>query len=969
MAIKLKQLVFLGITLLLNTIAYAQIGIPQINNYSNLDYKGGTQNWDIDQDKNGNMYFANNEGLLTYNGKYWKIYPLPNKTIVRSLKIAADGKIYVGAQDEIGYFFPDANGVLKYHSLRALIPANERQIADIWDIVNLENEIFFRSTAKILQYKEGAFRVYKPEGTWEYLGASKNFIFAQDTAKGLLSFKKGIWEIILGPKELKNATITSILNMSGDTLLISTLRNGLYQLYNNRIIKKISVDDSSFYKHRIYNAIKINDELNAFATISAGCLITNKYGKIVQQFSSTDDLQKNNIRTIFKDKNQNLWLGLDNGIDFIAFNNAVKYIYPDKMKQTSAYSTIILNQKLYVGTSNGLFYLPLQNQVKDISYTTNTFKSIENTQGQIWNLNVINKTLMVAHEDGTLVINQDKANKLFSYPGTWMFETLSNYYPAKEIIAGTYTGLHHITYENGKFYDKGNVNGINESLRFILFDNNSNTVWASHPYRGIYRFKLADNKQSIVKTWLYQQNDGLPSALNNYISRIKNRIVAATEKGIYEFDEEKKKFEPSKFLLPILGKRLFQYLNEDQYGNIWFVSNKKVGVVDFQRKEGNKDYKIVYFPELNAKVVAGFENIYPYDKENIFIGSDKGIIHINYLKYLENLQPLNVSLTQIKTSGNTDSTIFGGYFLANDSISNQQDKEQRIDISKSDNSLHFEYSSTLYEQQNNIEFSYQLIGFDKNWSNWSSKSEKDYTNLPQGTYTFNVKARNNLGNESKPVQYTFTIAPAWYETIWMYILYFCGLSTLVYFFSQTQKKKHKKEQEYLKQEHQFELEHNEKEIVKLQNEKLASEVNFKSKELATTTMHLMQRGKLIAKIKEELLPIVKTDNAETAPEEFKKILSLINEAERADGDWEHFAVHFDHVHSDFLTKLKEKIPALSANDLKLCAYLKMNLSSKEMAQLMSISIRAVEVSRYRLRKKLNVSSDTNLFDYLIEITS
>ncbi len=105
------------------------------------------------------------------------------------------------------------------------------------------------------------------------------------------------------------------------------------------------------------------------------------------------------------------------------------------------------------------------------------------------------------------------------------------------------------------------------------------------------------------------------------------------------------------------------------------------------------------------------------------------------------------------------------------------------------------------------------------------------------------------------------------------------------------------------------------------------------------------------------------------PEEFKKIMSLLNDAERADADWEQFAVHFDHVHSNFLTKLKERIPNLSANDLKLCAYLKMNLSSKEIAQLMSITLRAVEVSRYRLRKKLEVSSDTNLFDYLIEITS
>jgi DNA-binding CsgD family transcriptional regulator len=192
---------------------------------------------------------------------------------------------------------------------------------------------------------------------------------------------------------------------------------------------------------------------------------------------------------------------------------------------------------------------------------------------------------------------------------------------------------------------------------------------------------------------------------------------------------------------------------------------------------------------------------------------------------------------------------------------------------------------------------------------------------------------------------------------------------MVYLLIQRQKKKYVKEQQHLKFQHELQIEQSEKEIVKLQNEKLEVEVNFKNKELATTTMHLVQRGKLLAKIKDELLPIVKTDNPEACPAEFKNVLRLLNEAERGDADWSQFSIHFDHVHSNFLTKLKEKFPNLSANDLKLCAYLKMNLSSKEIAQLMSITIRAVEVSRYRLRKKLAVSSDTNLFDYLIQSTT
>lgn len=967
--LQLKRCLLILLILFSATSLWAQLGVPQINNFSSLNYQGGTQNWEIDQDKNGMMYFANNEGLLSYNGKYWKLYPLPNKTIVRSVKVAADGKIYVGAQDEIGYFYPNELGVLKYHSLKKLIPLADRNFADVWGIILLKNSAYFRTTTKILHLKDNIFNVYKSKGAWEFLGTANQQVFAQDTSKGLLGFKNGTWDLICDNPVLKHVLITSILPFRGDTLLITTNKNGLYLLNGGNLVKKNTPNDQVFYNNRIYHAITINKDWYALATVSAGCLIINKTGKILQQYSYQDGLQKDNLRSIFKDKNNNLWLGLDDGIDFIAFNNAIKYIYPDQLKQASGYATTILNNTLYVGTSNGLFASSIQTQLPDYSYSNKSFSEIKGTQGQVWNLNIINNQLLIAHEDGAYVLKGNQSQQIYHYPGTWQFQALSNFSPTEQIVTGTYSGLQLISYVNNQFVNKGVLTNIDESLRFIVYDANLNAIWASHPYRGIFRFQLNANKTKIINKQIFTKNNGLPSTLGNYITNIKNRIVVATIKGIYEFNTTKNEFSPSTSLHKIFGPIHYQYLKEDAYGNVWFVTNKKVGLIDFNRKEGDKNFSLVYFPELNAKVVAGFENIYPYNSKNIFIGANKGLIHINYEKYLENIKLLELNITQINLINQKDSLLFGGYFLNEGKLGLSQNENAIPKISYQNNSLHFEYASTLYEQKNNIEYSYQLKNFDKGWSVWSNKSEKDYTNLPNGSYTFTVKARNNLGGESKAVSYTFIILPAWYQTWWFYLFCFFTMCFIIYLIVQRQKRKYLKEQEYLRKEHQLEKEHNENEIVKLQNEKLEADVNFKNKELATTTMHLMQRGKLLAKIKEELLPIVKTENIDESPEEFKRILSLINDAERADNDWEHFAVHFDHVHSNFLTKLKERIPALSANDLKLCAYLKMNLSSKEIAQLMSVTIRAVEVSRYRLRKKLDVTSDTNLFNYLIEITS
>ncbi len=942
------------------------IGIPQINIYSSLDYKGGSQNWNIDQDKAGLIYFANNEGLLVFDGRNWKLYSLPHKTVVRSVKVTATGKIYVGAQDELGYFFPNQNGQLTYHSIRHLLPENERKISDVWDICVLNEEVFFRSTNKILRLNKDKIVIYKPEQHWEFMGECKGNIYAQDIRRGLLVYEKKNWKQVATPTQLLGDYVTSVLQFGIDTLLVTTQKKGALLITNGQVAKMKINNEQLLVQSKMYKAIAINNNWMAIATSSSGCYIIDKQGNIIQQFSSEEGLYKNNIRSIFMDKNGNFWLGLDDGINLIAFNNAIKYIYPDRAKQTSSYYSLIDKNQLYVGTSNGVYATQLQATVNDLSYTKNLFQQVKGTSGQVWELAKANDKILVGHEDGAMVIEKENSRKLYTSPGTWLFVQPWQNNPT--LIAGTYFGLQRIDYQNGNYVSGGNIKGLNESLRFLV--PHQDMIWASHPYRGIFRLKLSADKSQVIETKFYAEKNGLPSILGNSVAKIRGKVVAATQKGIFEYDEKSDSFIPSKFLTPILKNNVYHYLKEDKKGNIWFISHKKVGLVDFHSKNDDKNYSIVHLPELNSLVVAGFEHINPYDEQNVFIGAKKGLIHINYKEYSKNIKPVDVRLSLVKTIGEKPKVVFGGYFLADGKISQQQAEREKISLSKKNNSLHFEFSSTLYEQQNNIEFSYQLLGADKDWAAWTPKNEKDYTNLPYGSYVFKVKARNNLGSESEVATYRFYIRPAWYETIWIYLFYLALLITAIRFLIERQKRIHKTEQEQLKHLHQMEIDSNEKQIVQLQNDKLETEVNFKNKELATMGMHLLQKNKLISKIKDEILVIGKAAPTDGDYNSYiRKVTRLLNEAENGDADWEHFSVHFDHVHSNFLTKLKQRFPNLGANDLKLCAYLKLNLSSKEIAQLMGISSRAIEVSRYRLRKKIQVPQELSLFDYLIQVTT
>jgi ligand-binding sensor domain-containing protein/DNA-binding CsgD family transcriptional regulator len=959
------RFVFLVILLFLVPISFTKaqdpIGLPKVTSYRGIDYGAGTQNWGISQDNNGILYFANNEGLLTYNGAYWKLYPFPNKTIVRSVKVDKSGRVYVGAQDEIGYYYPNQNGVLTYKSLKDLIPKADRQFADVWNIVTIRNEVYFRTVTKIFRLKNNKIDVYRTPLSWVYMGLANNEVVAQEINIGLKILKDDKWVVKCNDPRIINSAITSSIPYRGDTVLLTTLKEGIFLLAGEKLIKKNTPQDKIFYNDRINGAIQINDNLYALGTTSSALLIVNKKGVLERQFSYAEGLLNNNIRSIFIDKHQNLWLGLDDGIAFIAFNSALKHIYPDKNKQIPSYASRIFNQKLYVGTSNGLFSAPINLNQTDISNSKSKFTEVNNTKGQTWGLAEINKHLLLATEDGAFDIKENIARQLYSGLGTWLFKPIGNDLTKQKVITGTYTGLQLLDFKNEDNVGNSNFSSLNEPLRFVVVDKKNNCIWASHPYRGIFKMDLSKDQQKIIQTTLLTQKDGLPLTLYNYVFELKDKVVAATANGIYEYDSKKKKFFASSFFRPIFKKMPIQCLVYDNDDKLWFVSDKKVGVVDLKRKNKTQSFTIVQLPELTLKILAGFENIYPYNDNNIFIGANKGLIHLDYKKYAANIYKPNVLLGQIRIFGKKDSILFGGYF-SND----KKQEKYTTKLPNEFNSLHFEYASTLFEQRENIEYSYQLKGYDDEWSAWNAKSEKDYTNLAHGNYTFIVKARNNLGNESTPISYSFTIAPAWYRSNLAYVFYFIGFIFMLYLLIKFQEREHLKEQDKLRQNHQLEIERNEQQITKLQKKQLEADVEFKNKELATTTMHLVQRGKLLSKIGDELLPLVQQTTSKDTANDLKKVIRLLNEAKKLDNDWDQFAVHFDHVHTNFLSNLKEKYPNLSPSDLKLCAYLKLNLSSKEIAQLLNITPRAVEVSRYRLRKKLGLKPETNLFDFLFK---
>lgn len=936
------------------------IGNPSIINYSKKSYKGGNQNWGIDQDERGIMYFANNNGLLTFDGVYWQTYRLPNGIALRSVMVSKDGNIYVGGQGQIGYFKADMQGRLGYHSLNPLLSPEDNTFTDVWNICEKDNSVFFRINSKVFLLNKGKIQVYAGN-YWSFLGEAGRHIIAHDANQGLLMFENGKdWKPVRFGNQLPaGAAVRSIIPFGTDSLLIATQQFGFFILDPKGLTAFETPSIKEIAAKSVYQALQLPDKNLLVATRLGGCYVLDRKGQLLERITINEGLQSQNTLSIKADREGNIWLGLDNGIDVVNYTDAIKHIFPEKENHNTGFASAVYNQYLYLGTSAGVYRTPLSRE-PDISRTQGQFELVKNSKGEVWGLSVVHNKLFIAHASGAYYVNNSEAVLIDNSIGYWGFQPYGKE-DKKQILAGTYNNISFLDEADETI--KRIPGGISsESARFVVQHNG--VIWIGHPYRGVYR--VVPDAQGKLVAQTYTDKEKVISSNNNRIFKIAGKLILADDNGIFEYNDKEDKFIRSAYLEKIFGKTLVNYLQEDRYGNIWFTQGKRIGVADKSSGFARK----TYLRELEDKFTYNFEHINVIDSNNVFIAAEKGFFHLNLKSYSNKKKKPVVLIRSVRTLINeNDSLLYGGY---KDSITSPM-----IQYSKSGITVSF--SALEYSHPDDVVYSYQLDGFDQQWSAWGEKTEKEFSNLPAGKYTFRVKCR--IGDdESKPALYSFVILPPWYQTWWAIILYIftgIGLFWLLLKYQRQrdfkdqqkkllqQKREHEEKQRTLELRHELEVQENEKKIIQLTADKLQSELDHRNKELASSAMNLVRKIEVMSTLKESLQSYKSMPDTEKSGKEFQKIIKAIDKELDQQQEWEQFAFHFDKVHNNYLQHLKDSYPSLSANDLKLCAYLKLNISTKEIAQLMNISVRGVETARFRLRKKFLLPGDVHLADFLI----
>jgi len=959
----MKKYLLFSIFIVIAGVAFAgvkTIGTPRVKNYPNTTYQAGTQSWSIDVGANGMVYFANNECVLEFDGVHWRSYPLPGQTVVRSVYASEDGRIYAGGYNEFGYFRKDAFGKMQFFPLHQSLPEKYRDFDDVWKIYPVNNAIIFQSYSQLMIYENDSFKVIEAPGVFHFSFFVNGKLYLNDIEAGLLVFDGEKMNPLPGTERLQGHLILSLMALGNNSLLLTTDDNGLFKYENNELSNWETPASGLLNESQVFCGLRISDSEFAFGTILNGLIICNKEGELIQHINIDKGLQNNTILSMSLDQYGNLWLGLDNGIDYVSINSPLTY-FSDFNNLSSGYAAVIHNDLIYFGTNQGVFYASWRElQRGGGAYK---FSLIPGTQGQVWSLKVIDGTLFCGHNSGSFIIEGTNATLISSVQGGWNFVKAPGH--SDILIGGTYNNL--VKYQKiaGRWNFVSSVHGFSESSRFICFDN-PHSLWISHGYKGVYRLTLNDTYDSVLHTDYYSRYDKLPENVNLTLNSYNGKPVFSSGNNLYNYNYDADTFLIDSDLKEKLSFTGMSSFVEDYDMNIWYFTPEDMGV--FRKKEDGTFTDVnIPFKELDNSFIKWFQFIYPHDDDNIFIGNQNGFVHYSSTYNRDYRIPFRSFIRTVRVLSGIDSVYYSDY----------ADDDDLLRLPFRFNHLQFEYSANDFENPQKVTYLSKLEGFDNDWVDMGNVSVREFTNLKRGEYVFQIKAFNAWDAESSTDTFSFKILPPWYFSLLAFIVYGMIVVFACYLFvrytlhtikSSQQKYREQQEKEFAERNRQMKIEslEAEKEVIRLRNDKLRTEKKQKDMELANTTMQIIQASKALSTIKTDLQMLQKELGNHSAVARVQRILKKVNRNIDSDKQWEVFEKHFTGVHEEFLQRLKDDYPDLSPRELKLCAYLRLNISSKEIADLMNISVRGVEISRYRLRKKLQLEHDQNLTDFIVK---
>ena len=938
---------FLTIILLLVSCLCSAEWTNFIKNYSRSDYNAGSQNWQITQLDNRWMYFANKTGVLEFNGKRWNLYPLRNNIDARSLFYSrSDNRIYVGGVGEIGYLESSPDGKKHYRTIENPYENPTFNLGNVWKIYEIDKAIYFCGDQVVVKWLNEALVPIRAPDKIDCSCLINNTLYI-GTASGIFILAGEAFYRLPNTEAMARQKLRDILPF-GNKVLIATARDGLF-LWDEKGLTPFHTEADDFLKKNELFSIALKDNQIAIGTVLKGLVLITNEGRLLKYINELHGLQNNTILSIYFDSNDNLWLGLDNGIDYVALNYPVTNLYSASGFYGAGYVARLYKGKMYLGTNRGLFVTDWP-----ILHTESSpeLKLIEGSQGQVWNLQIIDDRLFVCHDRGLFVVDSKEIKITDLNIGVWevrpMKQTRDKYW------ISTYNGFFVMEKNIRREWDIHPVSSsplsfLNNSI--INFEEgNGNQLFLRYSRNELHRVSLNTEQNQVENEKKYQDED-IPEEF--YIYQLMGKIVLCSPSGFYFYNPNER------FVSDTRLNRFFEFSGKN---NIFR------SVVQTPTATCALGEEIVAVKYNNSAVtcyhtiplITNFERMFPIGDSLVIIPNENGFALWNTTTSIKKPDyPLQI----------TDIKIIKASYQQEENII-ETDTTGVLRIPYRNNSLLVEYGIISYFNPYKVLFRTRLD--NKEWSPLSFVDNIVLSDIPIGSHTFKVETRLETGQILED-SFSFVVLPPWYLTLGAYIIY--GILMILSFFlllkldnRRIEKKRRQmkmlqqKELELKEEAFKTENEKKEQKIIRLTNEKLEMDIQHKSQELANSAIILGRKNEVLIEIRKSLSGIFNRSGQEIIPQELKrKILevnNIIDDNIREDDIFHKYEENFDLVHNNFTKRMSEAFPSLSAAERKMCTLIKMQLSSKEIAPLLNITVRGVETMRLRLRKKLGLQDES-----------
>ncbi|MFY0606188.1 MAG: hypothetical protein JXR10_05705 [Cyclobacteriaceae bacterium] len=916
------------------------LGVPSIEYFGEQDYQSHISNHKIGQDSRGLIFVANKNGMLVYDGSQWKLHNVSwGERGITSLLTDDSGRVYASSR-YIGYYFPDASGDYKFQSLNHLLPA-EHRVRSIIKTIPYKNGYVFVSINSLYFYDGETIEVMPtevlpPQSMQVYNCGGE--LYMNPDGKGLAILNGRDWNQLAEGSKLAQMNITGLLERTRGSLIAFTENNGIYQVKNNDATPFAAALLEEFSNWKINAVTKLSDGNYAVGTNNNGLCILDAKGDLVYHLDNSKGLNTSSIRDVFEDSAGNIWLARENGIVKISWSAAQSYLREELNLPGVGYTAIAFGDYFYFGTSTGLYRAKKQWPIDKV-------EAIENVQGPVYYLQDIQGDLLVSGINNSFQLYDGRFVPV-STDHDWMHFAFKETRDPNVLIRGSLSGIYRVEKKNGRWSVTNKYEGFDEWTKFLEFDK-TGKLWTATSIKGVYSFTFSEDYSTLTSMKSYPQgSSGLPNTFSR-IFKLEDQILFATTNGVFNFIDDEERFQISSD-----WQKAFEDKNDTSKNDVYEIVGGEFGSAYYSaaRSNGRLTKNIGGSYSRESYMIDGFEHHWEgrlsvLDQNNILYAQSKGFIHFNREAYQNPTQFPELLIRYVKLP-NSDSLLFGGNFLDGLTVVTDQPEDQVPMLDFGNNSLIIGYSAIAYNQ-NQTTYRYQLDGFDEKWSEWTTKTEKEYTYIPEGNYTFRVQSRNAIDELSPVETFAFGILPPWYKTNIAYMIYGLGVIGLMILIILGNRKKYQQE------------------IGELKKINVETEIQHKKKQLATTTMHLVEKTEFIHSVKTKLSEVLDTKKEKDVHLGIRRVIKAIERNASDDNHWESFEVHFDEVHRGFLMRLRSEFPTITPQEIKLSAYLRMNMTTKEMANLLKVSVRGVEMARFRLRRRLNLLKEDNLVSFMM----